>query len=80
MAVALPMEQSYLHKAFLVVVAIVLVAIMSMALTLANVRSDVTTPRPPSRRPAVEGIADVGASGGRFAPITIDGKVCAQCR
>jgi hypothetical protein len=70
---ALPVERSYLLKAWLVVAAIVIVAATAIALGLASAGNG-----------AGDGIrrSPVGTVPGtdNHAPLVIDGELCGQCR
>jgi hypothetical protein len=71
---ALPVERSYLVKAWLVVAAIVIVAATTIALALAMsgpAPAGGTDPGP---------VADHGAPSVTHEPISVNGAVCGQCR
>ena len=71
---ALPVERSYLLKAWLVVAAIVIVSATAIALALATADAGSaggTDPRP---------VADSGPSSVTHEPIVVNGFVCGQCR
>ena len=72
MSAALPVERSYLLKAWLVVVAIVVVAATSIALGLSTVGAEPAGGTDPS--PAG------GSTSVARGPIWVNGAVCGQCR
>lgn len=70
----LPVEQSYLVKAWLVVAAIVVIATTVIALALATSALEPT--RAPRNVPAVSDVGSVDPN----EPIVVNGSVCRQCR
>ena len=71
---ALPVERSYLVKAWFAVAAIVVVAATVIALALTSSGSGSTTT--PRNGPAVSDIGVQDPDG----PIVVNGSVCRQCR
>ena len=72
----LPIERSYLVKAWAVVAAIVIVAATVIALGLAQT-SDASRN---SNLPGISQVKDSGPAQPAAKPIVINGQVCAQCR
>ena len=71
---ALPVERSFLLKAWLVVAAIVIASATAISLALATAGADPaggTDPRP---------VAEPGAKHVSHGPIVVNGTVCGQCR
>lgn len=74
---ALPVERSYLLRAWLIVAAIVIVAASLISLAMAN-RDGSTSGI--ARKPATGTIVDYGPPTVAHGPFIINGVVCGQCR
>jgi len=73
----LPVERSYLLKAWFAVATIVLIAAAVIALALSSTGSAPAGGTSPKDVPAV---ADFGPTKGTHEPIVVNGNVCGQCR
>jgi hypothetical protein len=69
-----PVEQSYLLRAWLVVVGVVLVAAMAIALALATTGSEPAGGTDPGA------VTDYGPVKVWHTPFIVNGSVCGQCR
>jgi hypothetical protein len=72
----LPIERSYLLKAWLVVAAIVIVAATFIAFGLGQTSDAARN----SKLPSVTQVKDYGPARPAHLPMVIDGVVCGQCR
>ena len=70
---SLPIERSYLLRAWFVVAGVVLAATVAVAIALSAGSS-------PAGGTSPEPVSDYGPSSGVHQPIVIDGTVCGQCR
>ena len=71
---ALPIERSYLTKAWFAVAAVVLVAVAVITLALAMTGSG------PAGGTSVDPVPDYGPVEVQHQPIVVNGTVCGQCR
>ena len=79
---AMPVERSYLLRAWIVASAVVVAAAIAISLMLSSSRGPggSSAGRPAVKVPAQTQIADLGPAAAPKGPIVVNGTPCMQCR